>query len=379
MSSWPSYTWDASTRRYRDSRGRFVPRTAVRTALDEAIDQAGLRVKADALLLQSGTINLPEWQLRTEANLKAIHTMSGALAVGGWAQATAADWAVVGNRLKAEYAHLYHFAREIEQGLPLDGRFLARAQMYASAGSGTYEAVLRRNDLATNLCLRERRYRHSSRSCDPCIVYEDMGWQPPGILPNVGRACDCLSNCQCSFVREFAAQGTPAAEVQRMRDALQTGRRVGIAAKPGPLPQPFFPPSPVPGVPLAVQAPAHEPAGTPALKFTPSPRAQANRDATVTIDVAKLNAAWERDTGFHLGPGESSPPGRYEEFGRFAANAAATGAPVEQSEVTLDADGTVSFTNGRHRFAYLRDLGIKKLPVSVPREQAARLRRLYGG
>lgn len=358
-----------------------MPRAAVRQALDESIDLAGLRVRQDALLLQSGTIDLATWQQRTESHLKAIHTMSGALAVGGWAQATAADWAVVGNRLKAEYAHLYHFAREIEQGLPLDGRFLARVQMYATAGSGTYEAVLRRNDLATNLCLRERRYLHSSRPCVPCVEYEAMGWQPPGVLPNVGRACDCLSNCQCSFAREFAAQGTPAIEVQAMRAALFGGAKKqapGIAAKPGPLPQPFFPPRPIGGVPLAVQAPSPEPPGTPALKFTPSQRAQSNRDATVTIDVAKLNAAWQRDTGFHLGPGESSPPGRYEEFGRFLADATATNTPVEQSEVTLDSDGGVSFTNGRHRFAYLRDLGIKRLPVSVPRDQAARLRRLYG-
>lgn len=208
-------------------------RKAVRQALDEFVDRAALGIERDARLLQAGLINLPEWQIRTERNIKAIHTASAAIAAGGWAQATAADWAVAARKIKFQYGKLQQFAKQIENGLPLDGRFLVRAASYATAGSGTYEAVLRRIDLASGLVLQERRRLHSLHPCPPCVVYKNRGWQPPGVLPDIGDDCDCGTRCRCTFERMFI-------KADRVRVRVEPRRRRLI-----PEPEVFRDPPPV--------------------------------------------------------------------------------------------------------------------------------------
>lgn len=317
---WPLYTWDSRARQYRDARGRFVPRTAVRQALDEFVDAAAVRIEVDARLLQAGRINLPEWQLRMEANLKAIHTASAAIAAGGWAQATAADWSAAAVRLKKQYGFLRRFARQIEAGLPLDGRFLNRAASYAVAGDGTYERVLRRIDLATKLVIEEHRIINSLHPCGSCIGYEAAGWQPPGVLPDTGEDCECGYRCRCSFER-------------RMLDLAK-------------------------------------------LRFKPSPRGSGDY-TTVWVDVDRLDRGFQRDAGFYIGAsGQGAIPGRQADFRRFLSDADRHA--IEQPEVVVDPDGTVSFVNGRHRFSVLRDLGLTQIPVSVATGGVETARRLFG-
>jgi hypothetical protein len=323
-SPWPQYTWDATSGQYRGASGRYVPRTAVRQALDEAIDRAKVRIDFDARRLQSGAINLPEWQIRTENHLRSIHVMSAAIAAGGWAQATPADWSVAGNRFKKQLRFLERFARQIESGeQPLDGRFLNRAASYGSAGSGTYEAALRKRELATGLAIEERRRLHSASPCTSCLGYHALGWQEPGVLPGIGESCECGMRCRCTFQRRMARATN--------------------------------------------------------LKFVPSQRAIDSGMRTVWVDVKALDAGFQKDAGFAIAPGGAGAiPGRLAGFRAFLKKAKASGTPIEQPEVTVAADGAVSFTNGRHRFAVLRDLGVRILPVSVARAAVALVRRLFG-
>lgn len=203
---WPLYTWNAKAQRYQDARGRFVSGAAVRQALDDFADAAAVRIERDAQLLQAGLINLPEWQLRMEASLKQIHVASTAIAAGGWAQVTAAEWGVCAARIKAQYRFLERFARQIEDGLPLDGRFLVRAMSYVSAGSGTFEKVRRRIDLKARPVVLERRLLHSMSPCHSCAIYHAESWQRPGVLPDCGEDCECGMRCRCSFERITAAE-----------------------------------------------------------------------------------------------------------------------------------------------------------------------------
>lgn len=200
---WPKYTWDARARQYRAATGRFVPRTAVRQALDEVIDLQAAEIRRDAERLQAGKLTLIEWQLRMEKSIKLIHTASAAIAAGGWAQATAKDWSIAAAKIRQEYKFLNRFARQIANGLPLDGRFLARAASYGTAGSGTYEAVLRRRDLGSGEVIAEARLLHSLNPCQSCVAYHNMGRQAPGVLPDIGQECDCRSRCRCTFQRWF--------------------------------------------------------------------------------------------------------------------------------------------------------------------------------
>ena len=55
---------------------------------------------------------------------------------------------------------------------------------------------------------------------------------------------------------------------------------------------------------------------------------------------------------------------RYKKFEEFLKNAN----NIEASEVSVSEDGRVGFTNGRHRYAYLRDNGIEAIPVAMSRK-----------
>jgi hypothetical protein len=230
--AWPAYTWDREARQYRDTRGRFARREDVRAAVDATIDGAADEMEAASRDLQSGAIDLAEWQGRMEAIVKSLYVAAGAAAAGGWAQATPGDWGTVGARVARQYRYLRNFALELEAGLPLDGRFLARARMYARGAPATYEAVLRRGDLAAGFD-EERRRLGTADHCADCPAYAAMGWQPIGTLPGIGEACACRGNCACSFerrrraIRNHGSRSMPIAQTSAPRFAAATATTKG--------------------------------------------------------------------------------------------------------------------------------------------------------
>jgi len=145
--------------------------------------------------------------------------------------------------------------------------------------------------------------------------------------------------------------------------AIPAARRAAMPAKAA-APKPPLTPMPEPIDGLRFVPPAEKPG----LK-------------TVMVDVAKVDAALQRDPGYYVAPGGTGAAiaGRYEAVGRFAAKAKAEGLAFEQSTLVLDGKGVASFRDGRHRFAWLRDQGVRLIPVSVPARQAAAVRRRYGG
>lgn len=213
------YVWNAGARQYKDPSGRFVARTEVRAALDACRDAAAVEIRTASLELQAGAIDLTEWQLRMERSIKDIHVASGAIAKGGWHQCKESDWGRIGARVKSEYKYLAGFAQELANGMKLDGQFLARAEMYGLAGTGTYEAILRRDDIRAGYDL-EMRVTNSGRPCSDCSRYAAMGWQPAGELPGIGQRCQCRSRCQCTFER---ARSSERSLSRLRRSAMPTG------------------------------------------------------------------------------------------------------------------------------------------------------------
>lgn len=96
----------------------------------------------------------------------------------------------------------------------------------------------------------------------------------------------------------------------------------------------------------------------------------------VMLDVAKVEQGWRKDRGFHIGPGGTGDAirGRYERFGEFLKS----GTPIEMPEIGTTQGGRVVFTNGRHRFAVLRDQGVHELPFMVSREEAPAIVQQFG-
>ena len=107
------------------------------------------------------------------------------------------------------------------------------------------------------------------------------------------------------------------------------------------------------------------------VKFVPHPN-QSDEETTVMVDAAKLDAGWSKDGEYYVPFGEERKPGARANVEAFLRK----GEPVEAPRVTVDADGTVSFTDGRHRFAVLRDLGVDRVAVTIEKSQLQRARQI---
>jgi hypothetical protein len=101
-----------------------------------------------------------------------------------------------------------------------------------------------------------------------------------------------------------------------------------------------------------------------AIKFTKPLRAQ--NDHLVLIDVAKFDAAFAKQRYSYVGEGgtQNVIGKRYEGVKKYLSE----NNTIEASEVHFNKDGSVSFTNGRHRYAALRDDGMTKMPMALTPE-----------
>lgn len=99
-------------------------------------------------------------------------------------------------------------------------------------------------------------------------------------------------------------------------------------------------------------------------------------DVLIWIDVSKLKASWKNDPDNYMdGPDHPNAIGkRYDRFGQWLE----LGLPVKPAEVSLNYAGEVTFTNGRHRFSWLANHGMTKMPVFVPRSEAEEIQRRFG-
>lgn len=167
----------------------------MRLALDQAIARKTAELKVLANNLRGGSLSLDSWALRTRELVKDVNLYSAAAAKGGWAQMTAADYGRVGAAVKVQYAYLDRFVGEIYSGMPLDGRFLARAAMYATSGRILYGEIVSDAMEAAGF-ERERNKLSPADHCDSCVFETARGWVPIGELIPIGERT-CLGNCQC--------------------------------------------------------------------------------------------------------------------------------------------------------------------------------------
>lgn len=104
-------------------------------------------------------------------------------------------------------------------------------------------------------------------------------------------------------------------------------------------------------------------------------------DKIVWIDVDQLDRSWRADDSLYVGTGGRSPDitsaAKYEKFGRWIAEHADQD-EIWMPHIALDRYGNVSFTDGRHRFAWLRDHSVQSLPVTVSPDIEAEVQRRFG-
>jgi len=101
-------------------------------------------------------------------------------------------------------------------------------------------------------------------------------------------------------------------------------------------------------------------------------RAVAAGDKLVPINVIAFDTEFQREEGFYLGVGgEGGIGNRYDRFGDFIASHDS----IEAPEVSVNEAGRVGFTNGRHRYAWLRDQGLTEIPLSMSPESVRNAKR----
>lgn len=113
----------------------------------------------------------------------------------------------------------------------------------------------------------------------------------------------------------------------------------------------------------------------PGVVMVNSPRATKLGDKLVKVPIDLIEEAFKKDESVYIGKGGSGEiAGRYKRFEDFLR----AGNPIEAPEVSLSKqkDGSlrVGFTNGRHRFAVLRDVGYREIGLSLSKDSIRALR-----
>lgn len=98
-------------------------------------------------------------------------------------------------------------------------------------------------------------------------------------------------------------------------------------------------------------------------------KADANAgEKLVNVDIGKFEQQFQNSQSFYVGPqGAGGIEGRYERFSEFQKTAPS----IEAPSVYVDKNGAVTFGNGRHRYAFMRDNGATQMPMAMDRESIA--------
>lgn len=97
---------------------------------------------------------------------------------------------------------------------------------------------------------------------------------------------------------------------------------------------------------------------------------RAKNQLLIAADIEKIDKLWRKNPvrGIYIGPNDPGDRGKKQGFKEFLQT---TTDPIEAPEISVT-DDYVGFTNGRHRFAVLRDMGKKQIAVCVSRSDYKR-------
>jgi len=192
--------------------------TETRDELDRVLLIARREFEANVEKLLAGTITLAAWALITRVQIRIVHIVGAALAVGGFEVLRSAvsgkpspnapagtqptgggkpDSASTGilQRIGAAIAHEYKYFEKFVRQVLGAVNAAARAGMYAEAGRGTYEEA-RAEAMKASGKTEERRLLGIADHCSDCVAEAGKGWQPIGTLRAIGDSA-CKSNCHC--------------------------------------------------------------------------------------------------------------------------------------------------------------------------------------
>lgn len=110
------------------------------------------------------------------------------------------------------------------------------------------------------------------------------------------------------------------------------------------------------------------------VEYAKSDAAIRDGDVAVEVSVSKLEKAWSGDS-MHIPKGGAGDKQKYASARGYVQKP--TKGPVKMARVTIKG-GKASITDGRHRTAAIRDLGKRRVWITVPRSQAKAAKKNLG-
>lgn len=191
------FDFDKSQGFYKDGRGRKIPASRIHLEINKTVNKLERELRTIAKKLNTGKINLAEWQIQTAEKLKTAHILAAAIGKGGRREMKPSDWGKVGALIREQYKYLNNFAREIERGKLSPNRLEFRAASYSKAVRETFykQEIEIRKSAGFLFC---RRILHALESCPECSSWAAKGFVPIDEQPAVGGLV-CKNFCRCSL------------------------------------------------------------------------------------------------------------------------------------------------------------------------------------
>jgi len=107
------------------------------------------------------------------------------------------------------------------------------------------------------------------------------------------------------------------------------------------------------------------------VPVTMHPIEKRNKEVFTHVNPETFDKAFEKTNDYIGKNGKGGIGERYQKFGDFVKKADS----IRASNVYIRENGSVIFGDGRHRYAYLRDQGLKKIPMTMDKESIERAKK----
>jgi len=195
----PGYEWSQrlgnGTGRYRNlSTGRIVANSDIENLLRDRVAQAERQMQTWAEQYARGDMTGRTFYELMQREIKLTTNANAALAKGGWAQMTPADWGANGAHLRKEYGYLRDFVAAVERGELTQAQIAARAASYSNNTYARYWQI--KNQIGKEHGRTQKRLITvgDDRVCPVCRDMAGDGWidiNNGSYDPPVHPACRC--------------------------------------------------------------------------------------------------------------------------------------------------------------------------------------------
>lgn len=193
----PTILWDTLVGRYRfRASGRFVPRKAIREAIEDSLANLERRTDSIQADYRAGRISLDVFREEMRDTIKFSQMAAQELAKGGRAQMTPADYGRAGQQIRVQYAYLDGWVADLAGGAPADAKMEGRAHQYLRAARTAFIAAETETFQGRGFD-QIRTILHDAEHCAECIAEAARGFVPIGEHTPIGSRV-CRSNDACT-------------------------------------------------------------------------------------------------------------------------------------------------------------------------------------